>query len=170
MSNVAAAISAHNKAVTTKKETLELGGCNCTQEDCPLDGHCLSKNVFYEAILSANIQNYGEKKYKGITATTWKERYGNHLKSFNNEKYEKETELSKEVWRIKRQNKEFSIRWRLIKQYPDYNPITKRCTLCLKEKLAILENEGPDQLNRRSEIIGTCRHKKKHMLAEYDVN
>ena len=169
MPNVAAAISAHNKAITTNKEVLELEGCNCTQGECPLNGHCLSKNVFYEATLSANIQNYGEKLYKGITATTWKERYRNHLKSFNNIQYEKETELSKEVWRIKRKHKEYSIRWRLIKQFPPYNPVTKRCTLCLKEKLAILEHDGPGQLNKRSEVIGTCRHRQKHMLSEYDV-
>ena len=79
------------------------------------------------------------------------------------------TELSKEVWRIKRKNKEFRGKWRLIKQLPAYNLITKRCILCLKEKLAILEQDGPDQLNKRSEIIGACRHKQKHMLSEYDV-
>ena len=129
----------------------------------------MSSNVFYEATLSADIQNYGEKVYKGVTATTWKERYRNHLKSFNNEKYEKDTELSKEVWRIKRKNKEYRIKWRLIKQLPAYNLITKRCILCLKEKLAILRQDGPDLLNKRSEILGACRHKQKHMLAEYDV-
>ena len=169
MPNIAAAISAHNKAITMKKEALELGGCNCSQGECPLNGQCLSSNVFYEATLSADIQNYGEKVYKGVTATTWKERYRNHLKSFNNEKYEKDTELSKEVWRIKRKSKEYRIKWRLIKQLPAYNPITKRCILCLKEKLAILEHDGPDQLNKRSEIIGACRHEQKHMLSEYDV-
>ena len=170
MPNIAAAISSHNKAITGKKEALELGGCNCTQEECPLNGHCLSINVFYEASLSADIPNYGEKRYKGVTATTWKERYRNHLKSFNNAKYETETELSKEVWRIKRKSKDYRVRWRLIKQYPPYNPVTKRCTLCLKEKIGILEHDGLDQLNKRSEIIGTCRHKQKHMLSEYDVN
>ena len=130
---------------------------------------CLSKNVFYEATLTADIENYGEKIYKGITATTFKERYGNHLKSFNNEKYGKETELSKEVWRIKRKQKNFKIQWRLVKQFQPYDPVTKRCILCLKEKLGILDHEGQNQLNKRSEIIGTCRHKLKHMLSVYDV-
>ena len=170
MPNIAASINAHNKSVTCEKVPLELGGCNCTQAECPLDGHCLSKNVFYEATLTADIENYGERLYKGIAATTWKERYGNHLKSFNDEKYEKETELSKEVWRIKRKNKRYAIKWRLIKQYPSYNPVTKRCILCLQEKIGILETDGPNQLNKRSEIVGTCRHRKKHMLSAYDVN
>ena len=170
MPNIAAAISSHNNAITGKREALEMGDCNCRQEECPLDGHCLSKNVFYEATVTADIENYEEKRYKGITATTWKERYGNHLKSFNNEQYEKETELSKEIWRIKRMNKTYNIRWRLIKQYPSYNPITKRCILCLQEKIGILEHDGPNQLNKRSEVVGTCRHRLKHMLSAYDIN
>ena len=171
MPNVAAAISSHNKNITGKKEALEMGDCNCSQGDCPLDGHCLSKNVFYEAtVTSPDIENYGEKLYKGVTATTWKERYRNHIKSFTHEKHGKETELSKEIWRIKRMNKRYNIRWRLIKQYPAYNPITKRCILCLQEKIGILENDGPNQLNKRSEIVGTCRHRHKHMLSAYDVN
>ena len=97
MPNVAAAISSHNKAITGKKEALEIGDCNCSQDDCPLDGHCLSKNVFYEAIVTSDIENYGEKLYKGITATTWIERYRNHIKSFSHEKHEKERELSKKI-------------------------------------------------------------------------
>jgi hypothetical protein len=169
MPNIAAAINAHNKAISSVKAPLVQGGCNCTQNECPVDGKCLTSNVLYEATLTANIENYGEKVYKGITSTTWKDRYGNHLKSFNHEIYEKETELSKEIWRIKRKNKEFRIRWRLIKQFRPYDPLTKRCTLCLKEKIAILEHEGSNQLNKRSEIIGSCRHKQKHMMSVYDV-
>ena len=170
MPNVSAAIAAHNKAILSSSAPLEQGGCNCTQNECPLSGNCLTPNVLYEATLTTNIENYGEKLYKGITATTFKERYGNHLKSFNHEKYEKETELSKEVWRIKRQNKEFRIQWRIIKQYRPYNPLTKRCTLCLKEKIAILDHNGENQLNKRSEVIGACRHRQKYMLAAYDVS
>ena len=171
MPNISAVIGAHNKAITSKKEALQLGGCNCNNGDeCPLNGNCLTNNVLYEACITADIENYGEKLYKGVTSTTWKERYGNHLKSFNHEKYEKETELSNEVWRIKRKNKGYRIKWRIIKQYPPYNPITKRCILCIKEKIEILENLGPNQLNKRSEIIGTCRHKQKHTLSEYDVS
>ena len=167
--NLLASINAHNKAILNAKTPLLPEGCNCTQRHCPLNGMCLSKNVFYEATLTADIENYGEKIYKGITATTFKERYGNHLKSFNNEKYGKETELSKEVWRIKRKQKNFKIQWRLVKQFQPYDPVTKRCILCLKEKQGILDHEGQNQLNRRSEIIGTCRHKLKHMLSVYDV-
>ena len=170
MPNVSAAIAAHNKAILSSSAPLEQGGCNCAQNECPLSGNCLTPNVLYEATLTTNIENYGEKLYKGITATTFKERYGNHLKSFNHEKYEKETELSKEVWRIKRQNKEFRIQWRIIKQYRPYNPLTKRCTLCLKEKIAILDHNGENQLNKRSEVIGACRHRQKYMLAAYDVS
>ena len=154
-----------NKSIISTRTPLVQEGCNCSQGECPLNGICLTKNVFYEALITSDIENYGEKLYKGITATAWKERYGNHLKSFNNEKYERETELSKEVWRIKRLGKNYSIKWRVVGQFPAYDPISKKCLLCMKEKVAILEHEGPNLLNKRSEIIGTCRHRRKHMLA-----
>ena len=40
---------------------------------------------------------------------SFKERYGNHKKSFKNEKYKYETELSKYIWDLHEQNKSFSI-------------------------------------------------------------
>ena len=53
--------------------------------------------------------NYGTKVYKGICATTFKECLGNHKKSFNNERYEADSALSKEVWKFKREGGEFYI-------------------------------------------------------------
>ena len=168
MPNIGAAINAHNKGLLNEKPPLVVEGCNCRNE-CPLDGKCLSKNVLYEAEVTSDIENYGAKVYKGITATAWKDRHGNHLKSFNHRKYKDDTELSKEIWRIKDKGKSYAIKWRLIKQYRPYDPVSGRCTLCLMEKISILEHEGSNQLNKRSEIIGTCRHKKKYRLSKYDV-
>ena len=73
MPNVAAAIAAHNKAILSTGVPLEQGGCNCTQNECPLGGNCLTPNVLYEATLTANIENYGENCIKGIKAATFKE-------------------------------------------------------------------------------------------------
>ena len=36
-----------------------------------------------------------------MTANKFKERYGNQRKSFNDQRYENETELSKYVWKLK---------------------------------------------------------------------
>ena len=106
---------------------------------------------------------------KGVTEPEWKKRLGNHKKSFEDKKYSDDTELSKEVWRIKKKRRNFSVKWRILKQHRAYDPVSRRCVLCLKEKLAILEHDGANLLNKRSEIIGTCRHRRKYMLSSYDV-
>ena len=99
-----------------------------------------------------------------LPETKFKLRFANHKKSFEHEKYSKESELSKEVWKIKQRNAKYEIKWRVIKQYPSYKQNTKRCQLCLNEKLAIIDHEGKELLNKRSEIISKCRHRNKHKL------
>ena len=165
MPNIGAAINAHNKNILEESQPLERGGCNCRiPENCPLEGECLTKNVLYEATITSDIINYGERLYRGITDPIFKKRFKNHEKSFNHKKYSKETELSKEIWRIKAKNASYNVTWRIIKQYRSYNPNTKRCMLCVNEKLAILNHDGDNLLNKKSEIVSTCRHKHKYRL------
>ena len=76
-----------------------------------------------------------------------KKRFGNHKKSFEGKKYCDDTEFSKEVWKIKQKRRNFSIKWKILKQHPAYDPVSKRCVPCLKEKLAILEHEGTQDAN-----------------------
>ena len=119
----------------------------------------------YQAEVGSDIDNYDKKVYKGCTEPVFKSRYGNHRKAFNNDKYKNDTELSKEVWKIKERKANYNIKWSVIKQYPAYNQNNKRCMLCLNEKLAILEHEGENLLNKRSEIISKCRHQNKYKLS-----
>ena len=86
------------------------GKCN-NKNECPLNGECTASNVLYKAKIYSNQRNYTEKSYKGITATSFKTRYGNHKESFNNIKYYNESELSKEVWKIKNKGGKFNIKW-----------------------------------------------------------
>ena len=135
MPNVGTIINAHNKKVLDDRITLEREGCNCrARNSCPLNGECLTKNVVYEATINSNLRNYREKVDLGITKNTFKTRYGNHKTAFNNFKYHKDTELSKEVWRIRGKGEGYNISWRIVRQHPDYNQATKRCALCLNEK------------------------------------
>ena len=76
----------------------------------------------------------------------------------------------KEIWRIKEKNGNYTVKWRILRQYPTYNPASKRCMLCANEKAAILYYGGTNLLNKRTEIISTCRHRKKYELGELDVN
>jgi len=51
-----------------------------------------------------------------------------------------------------------------MKHAPPYRNGTKTCQLCLNEKLAILTGNQKPQLNKRSELISKCRHKRKFEL------
>ena len=73
------------------------------------------------------------KKPIGMTSNTFKERFRNHIKSFNHKKYSNETELSKYVWHLK-ENTDNTIKWSVIKNSISYTGGSKRCNLCLEEK------------------------------------
>lgn len=167
MPNIQATISSHNKTILNEKEPLVRGDCNCrsNRDECPLGGECTTPNVLYEGVISSNLPDYENKIYKGISEPPFKTRLGNHKKSFNNTKYQSESTLSKEVWRIKNQGGTYKIAWRVIKQHPGFNPVNGKCNLCLSEKLEILEHNETNLLNKRSEIVSTCRHRHKYMLS-----
>ena len=138
---------------------------NRNPDEWPLPGACTRPNLLYEGAISSDLNGYGEKKYKGISEPPFKGRFGNHKKSFTHRKYSNETSLSKEVWRIKDLGGTYSIKWKPIKQYRTFNPSIGRCALCMSEKLEILQEKGPNLLNKKSEIVSTCRHRLKYMLS-----
>ena len=166
MPNMKAYIGSHNKKILECQEPLSSGECNCRNPDeCPLPNQCTMPNILYEATIDSDLAGYEEKAYKGISKPPFKERFGNHKKSFNNVGYKTDTELSKEVWKIKEQGGNYRISWRALGQFQDFNPANGKCGLCMSEKLAILEHSGPPLINSRSEIIATCRHRRKYMLS-----
>ena len=95
---------------------------NCRKsEDCPLNNNCQSECIVYKAEVKTSD---GEtREYIGMTANSFKERYYNHKKSFNLEKYEKETELSKFIWRLKRSNVNYRISWSILKRAPVFHQV-----------------------------------------------
>ena len=59
--------------------------------------------------------------------------------------------------------------WKIIRICPSYNPNSKRCLLCLNEKYEIATYKGNNLLNKRTEIINTCRHRSKYKLANCET-
>ena len=163
-----AKINQHNRNVLRKKNeelTTNARTCNCPNNAiCPMDGGCLEKDILYLAHITSDLRNYKTKEYKGICSTTWKVRYGNHKKTFNHEKYMKDTTLSIEVWDIKRKNGQHSITWKKDQNYPSYNPQSKKCSLCMHEKLEIALYKDDNLLNKRSEVVSKCLHRDKFKL------
>ena len=103
--------------------------------------------------------------YVGLTTNDFKSRYRNHMLSFRNNKSRNSTELhvSKYIWSLKDSNTEFSIVWRIISCASPYNSASKRCNLCLNEKLIIIFEPHRCTLNKRSELISSCRHRTKSL-------
>ena len=159
MPNVKSIISKHNKTVLDPPINNSERTCNCiNKEKCPFQEKCLTNNIMYKATLTSNQDNYQHKMYYGIAETRFKQRYTNHIKSFRHEKHQSNTELSNELWDIKNNNYTPNIVWEILQKHQTYNPNTKRCSLCLNEKLEIAKYKGRNLLNKRSEIINKCRH------------
>ena len=79
-----------------------------------------------------------------------------------------DTQLSNELWKIKAAKEEPVLVWKMLGQYQPYNVNTKRCLLCLNEKVQIAIYRGNNMMNKRTEIISKCRHRNKYVLASYD--
>ena len=103
-------------------------------------------------------------KYIGLCETSFKQRHGVHKSSFNCDRYRNSTPLSAEYWKIKEKNFTPTISWRVVKKAPAYTPETKKCRLCLTEKTEIACYPDTNLLNKRTEVIAKCRHRKKHKL------
>ena len=143
--------------------------CNCIRKhQFPLNEKCLTNNVLYKASITPNEENPKTKIYYGVCETTFKGRYANQKKTFNNIKYQTDTELSNEYWNIISANKTSSVSWEILGTHKSYNQGSKRCLLCLNEKPAVALHKDDNMLNKRLEIISKCRHRNKYMLASYD--
>ena len=88
---------------------------------------------------------------------TIKQRICNHKLSFTNRNYSSNTSLSSYIWYIKDTNNSPTITWEILKQAPAYNRTSKKCLLCLHQKLAIITNPSQNTLlNKKSETLSKC--------------
>ena len=163
MPNIKAAISSKNNNINninTNDDNIAL--CNCrVKADCPLNGICQSKGVIYQAKVLAQGTT---ESYVGLTEGEFKTRYRNHLTSFNNASKKNSTELSKHIWSLKANNIPFTLSWSILSKARPYSNTTKKCNLCLREKYYITFRPDLSSLNKRGEMISTCRHSKKFVL------
>ena len=165
MNNMGNIIKSHNNRILKATNSQPEDKCNCRNKDnCPLPGKCTTQNVIYEATVTTPNNS---KKYIGLTANSFKTRYTAHKATFTKREKEHSTELSKHIWKLKDQNIPFETTWRILKHAQPYTPSTKRCNLCTWEKYYITTAEKDNILNSRSELISTCRHRRKFLLSEY---
>ena len=91
-------------------------------------------------------------------------RVRNHTASFRHAKHRNSTELSKYIWTLKDNNINFFISWRILSSSLPYKSSNKRCNLCLKEKFLIICRPELSSLNKRNELVSSCRHRNKALL------
>ena len=162
MPNAKRIISSHNKRVLEMEERKKDGSrvkkCNCTLEDCPLNGECLTKNVVYEATVTTHKSS---EIYIGSTGNTFKSRYSTHKFAFNH-RGQNETALSRHIWGLKDDNITYSISWRLLNTVKGGGrSTTGTCSTCNLEKREIAMADRRKLLNKRSELNSMCPHFKK---------
>ena len=128
---------------------------------------CLTKDLVYQAEVTTKEDN-DIKTNIGMTGTTFKDRYRIHKKSFQDIKHENDTELSKHVWKLKLDKKQFSIYWSILSQASSIKAGGTNCNLCLEEKLQILRNcNSRSCLNKRSELFMKCVHACKFYVGRF---
>ena len=98
---------------------------------------------------------------------TFKERYGVHKSSFTHQRYKESTGLSSFIWKIKERNLPYRLTFSVVTLAPAYTKESKFCFLCLAEKTSILFSDHFSSLNKRSELMGKCRHRQKQLLLNW---
>ena len=84
--------------------------------------------------------------------------------SFRHVKRKNETELCKHLWKLKDDNKEYTVTWEIVAKAKPYTNLTKRYNLCKTEKFFPISKLHMATLKRRNELISTCRHRRKFIL------
>lgn len=169
-------IKAHNTKVIHKKKQENMiqnnerrhneqtsSMCNCQRpNECPLPGRCQTKSVVYKATVTT--QN-NIKTYIGSTEKTFKQRFYGHKSDINNSANRTNTALANYIWSVKDRGDVPVIRWEILRLCKEYKTGTRKCDVCLTEKLMILKEKGPNSLNKRSELMYTCPHRRKFRLS-----
>ena len=79
---------------------------------------------------------------------------------------EKVTTLSEHVWKLKDQK----ITWSIKAKAHAFSRGSRRCDLCITEKLIILLADQRHSLNQRTELLSKCPHKRPLCLQAYCEN
>ncbi|XP_015771288.1 PREDICTED: uncharacterized protein LOC107349626 [Acropora digitifera] len=168
MPNLKQKIDRRNKSILQKTTAPPiLKACNCRRPaDCPIAGNCLRSSVVYQATVTTE-DSKADQTYVGLTETSFKTRFANHKSSFNDPSKRLSTELSKHVWNLKEAKLKFRITWKILKQTTPFSPVSNRCNLCLWEKYFIICRPELATLNKRNELVTSCRHANKFLLKNF---
>ena len=159
----------HNSKITSAPCN-QLTLCNCrVKGKCPMNGKCQTMDAVYDCRVTSSEP---KKLDFGLAEGKWKQRYYNHKKSFNHKRYSHETTLSSYVWHLKETlDVTPNLKWSVVRCATPYSNISKKCLLCLYEKLVIITYPRQHELlNKRSELFCKCHHENKYLLKNFRAN
>ena len=104
----------------------------------------MSDKIVYKAQVETNdgINELSTKVNFGISETEFKSKYNNHKMSLRNRRNENDSKLSKFIWDLKGENKEFDIKWSTFKK----SSRSKSCNLYFLKKLVISNFKEKERL------------------------
>ena len=107
---------------------------------------CDQINVIYQADVHAENKIM---KYYGSTERQFKKSH---------------TTLSSHIWKLKDKGTPYEVKWSIKVRVHAFSSGGRACDMCLTEKLIILTADQNRMLNKRDELLETCRHQRKHLL------
>ena len=142
MNNVSQIIKQRNRNVSNKKQK-QTSPCNCSCRNknvCLLNGNGKVQNVIYKCTVSAT-QTFKQRVYLVTAEANWKQKLYNHRQSFKDKKHNKDKALSSYLWDLKENHNQIpKLTWSIVRFASGYSNISRRCLLCLHEKLIIGTN------------------------------
>ena len=171
MNNTKQTINNHNKCILNSSKhikdtadntnTKDTNTCSYQQKNtCPLTRNCHQSSLVYQATVTSK-DNSTTKTYIRLAENDFKTRYRNHTASFQHTKHRNSTKLSKHIWTLKENNIDHFILWHILSSRSPYNNASKRCNLCLKEKLLIIHQPELSSLNKPNKHVSSCHHRNK---------
>lgn len=159
--NMEKIISAQNAKFLVEEEIVKTKECNCPKYNtCPMGEKCLNSNLIYNAAVATSNE---VKNYIGLCSATFKARLAVYTQSFKNSNTN-QTSLSKHIAKLKNENLEDKINWKIVDRGKPYTPVNDICQLCTKEAYYIIFNPEMTDLNSKNEIFNSYRHKKSAIL------
>ena len=163
--NMKAILGAHNNRILDHKEKTQ-EPCNCQRSKvCPMDriaGGCQATNLVYQ--VDVMTENSPTMTYYGQTSRQFKKRWIEHKHAIANKESPHATALSNYIHKLKNQKKDYEIKCSVKSRAAAYKNGSKRCILCIKEKVAIALHDPKTLLNAKSELLHKCIHAAKHEL------
>ena len=166
---MASVIQNHNTNLLKDPVASTAKECSCLQKfNCPLAEKCFSECLVYHAQVDRSNINQTKNYYstcqkisKSVTTT---------IPLILEIKFKKSTELSKYIWELKNSSINYDLKWSIACKAHPYTGGTRKCDLCLTEKLAIMKADPESLLNTRDEFVSKCRHMNKFTLRFFKKN